>query len=122
MVGFLGALIPGAYADLAQGSDQRIGLIRGPIHFDFLLLLTPQVRNAFDFAAKDGLQITHPQAKWLVLGWGSQGVYTTTGGVADIKVSVALKAALGDASVIRLDLTGDLQGVAGVTWLDLSNA
>ncbi len=68
MVGFLDALIPGAHADLAQGSYQRIGLIRGPIHFDFLLPLTPQVQDAFGFATKDGLQVAHPQAKWLVLG------------------------------------------------------
>ncbi|MFM2365859.1 MAG: hypothetical protein RIR95_466 [Pseudomonadota bacterium] len=122
IAGFVGALIPGAHADLVQGSDQRIGLIRGPIHFDFLLPLTPQVQDAFGFATKDGLQVAHPQAKWLVLGWGAQGFYTTTGGMAEIKASVALKAALGDASVIRLDLAGDLQGVTGVTWLDLSNA
>ena len=43
-VGFAGAIVPGRHADLPAGSDVLIGLARAPIHYDFLLPLSPELR------------------------------------------------------------------------------
>ena len=45
----LGALLPGGHIDLPQGRDVTIGLLRGPIHYDLLLPLSPDLRARYDF-------------------------------------------------------------------------
>ena len=77
-------LIPGPGPDLSGPPARQIGLLQGPIHTDILFPLTPEVRETFTFAEPAGVPINHPDAQWLILGWGSAAFYTTAGTYADI--------------------------------------
>ncbi len=115
-------LVPGPGTDLSGPLTRKIGLIEGPIHTDILLPLTPELRAAFAFAESAGVPVQHPEAEWLMFGWGSRAFYTTAGTYADITASAVLTAATGDSSVIRLDLTGTLTPMENLRFLQLSEA
>jgi uncharacterized protein (TIGR02117 family) len=115
-------LIPGPGPDLSGPPAQRIGLIQGPIHTDILFPLTPEIRAQFAFAEAAGVPLNHPNAEWLILGWGSAAFYTTAGTYADITTSAVLTAASGDNAVIRLDALGPLPPLDNLRFLDLSQA
>lgn len=102
-----------------------VGLLRGPIHYDFLLPLDPVTRQAFGFAADQrGVPVRHPDARWLVVGWGSEAFYTTAGSYSDISAASLWRAATGDGSVMRLDVWGDLAGqeIPGLSWIRVTPA
>ena len=83
-------------------------LVRGPIHYDFLLPLDAQTREHFAFLRADGFDLDHQQAQWLVMGWGGRDFYTTTGTYRDVNARAVWRGVTGDASVMRVDLAGDL--------------
>lgn len=113
-------LIPGPGADLSGPTPRQIGLLQGPIHTDILFPLTPETRARFAFAEAAGVPLSHPNARWLVFGWGSAAFYTTAGTYADITASAVLTAATGDDAVIRLDALGPLPPLPNLRFLDLS--
>ena len=76
--GLFGGLVPGAVANVHGGPVVEIGLARGPIHYDFLLPLTDDIRQRFAFAEAAGVPISHPKAKWVVVGWGARQFYMRT--------------------------------------------
>lgn len=115
-------LIPGPGPDLSGPSARTIGLLQGPIHTDILFALTPDIRARFAFAEAAGVPLTHPDAEWLVFGWGSAAFYTTAGTYADITASAVLTAATGDDAVIRLDVLGPLPPMENLRFLRLSEA
>ncbi len=117
-----GALIQGPGRDLLGPHAHTIGLIQGPIHTDILLPLTPDVRARFAFAETSGVPLSDPRAAWLLVGWGAHSFYTTAGTYADITASAVLTAAVGDASVLRLDALGPLPDMPELTFLSLSDA
>lgn len=117
----IGAMIPGERADLPGGTENLIGLLRGPIHFDFLLPLSPDLRARYGFAEAAGVPVSNPQAEWLVLGWGAQEFYTTAGSFGEITASAVFSGITGDASVIHLDVAGDVSGLEGISYLTLSD-
>ncbi|WP_426033827.1 TIGR02117 family protein [Cypionkella sp. TWP1-2-1b2] len=122
VVGFVGALIPGKHADLAPGTDVLIGLARAPIHYDFLLPMSPELRARYGFAASAGVPIHAPEAEWLLVGWGSQAFYTTAGSYADMQPGAVFTAITGDKAVLHLDVAGDVASVAGIEYFTLSDA
>lgn len=113
-------LVPGPKADLSGPLTRQIGLLQGVIHTDILIPLTPETRARFGFAEAAGVPLNHPEARWLVLGWGSAGFYTTAGTYADITASAVLTAATGDDAVIRLDALGPLEPAENLRFLHLS--
>jgi uncharacterized protein (TIGR02117 family) len=113
-------LIPGPGPDYRDSYTRRIGLIQGPIHTDILLPLAPETRTRFAFAEAAGVPLNHPDAEWLMLGWGSAAFYTTAGTYADITASAVLTAATGDEAVIRLDALGPLPKMENLSFLNLS--
>lgn len=115
-------LIPGAGPDFSGPATRQIGLLHGPIHTDILFPLTPEVRQRFAFARGAGVPLTHPQAEWLVLGWGSAAFYTSAGTYADITAGAVVTAATGDTAVIRLDVLGPLPPLENLRFLRLSEA
>ena len=115
-------LIPGPGPDLSGPATHRIGLLQGPIHTDILFPLTPEVRTRFAFAEAAGVPLSHPDAQWLVFGWGSAAFYTTAGTYADITASAVLTAASGDDAVIRLDALGALPPMENLRFLNVSEA
>jgi uncharacterized protein (TIGR02117 family) len=115
-------LIAGPGPELSGPATRQIGLLQGPIHTDILFPLTPEVRTRFAFAEAAGVPLSHPDAQWLVFGWGSAAFYTTAGTYADITASAVLTAASGDDAVIRLDALGTLPPLPNLRFLDLSEA
>lgn len=106
-----GALIPGRVQDAPerQGPPVTILLAAGPIHYDFLLPLTPETRTAFAALDLHGLPVTAPGAEWLIVGWGAREFYTTTGSYADLSTAAIWRSFTGDASVLRVDVIGPLR-------------
>ena len=115
-------LIPGPGPDLSGPATRQIGLLQGPIHTDILFPLTPEVRTRFAFAEAAGVPLSHPDAQWLVFGWGSAAFYTTAGTYADITASAVRTAASGDDAVIRLDALGALPPLENLRFLNVSEA
>jgi len=116
----LGAVLPGARAEIAPGTEHLIGLVRGPIHYDFLLPLSPELRERYGFAAAAGVPVDHPNAEWLLLGWGAAGFYSTVGSYADLNAFALLRGVLGDSAVMHLDVAGDVSQIDGIAYLTLS--
>ncbi|WP_374433135.1 DUF2459 domain-containing protein [Tabrizicola sp.] len=115
-------LFPGPGPDFSGPVTRQIGLLQGPIHTDILFPLTPETRARFAFAEAAGVPLNHPDAQWLVFGWGSAAFYTTAGTYADITASAVLTAATGDDAVIRLDALGPLPEMDNLRFLDISDA
>jgi hypothetical protein len=72
-----------------------VGLVAGPVHYDFLLPLIGAVRDRFAFAEQADVPVRHPDAKWLIVGWGARGFDTSTVTLADIAPGTVLRAAVG---------------------------
>ena len=119
----IGALWPGRVSDVAAtGADRDIRLIAGPIHYDFLLPLTPEVIATFSFVEEAGVPIRHPEARWLSVGWGSEAFYTQTGTYADLSLPVIWRAATGDSSVLRFEVLGTLPEHPAIRPITLDTA
>jgi len=118
----LGGLIPGRTVDLRPGDAVEIGLLYGPIHVDFLLPATPETRAALRFAAGAGVPIGNPEVAHVIVGWGARDFYTTAGSFADITPGPTWRAVTGDASVLRVDVTGPLPAGFRPPRLRLSQA
>lgn len=116
----VGALIPGSHADLPAGTERLIGLVRGPIHYDFLLPMSPELRAHYGFAETAGVPVNAVQAEWLVVGWGAEGFYTTVGTYADLNAAAVVKGITGDSAVMHLDVAGDVSQLQGIAYLTLS--
>ncbi|SLN63086.1 hypothetical protein TRL7639_03540 [Falsiruegeria litorea R37] len=107
------AATAGALVNLADGQLDREGeteilLVSGQIHYDFLLPLTPLTRRQFARLAKYGQPLNHPDAQWLLIGWGAREFYTTTGNYSDVSAKAVMRGIFGDTSVIRTDVLGRL--------------
>ncbi len=118
----LGAILPGPHPQIEGAPTARIALARGPIHYDILLPLTDATRAAFAFAEAAGVPLSDPNARYLIVGWGSRGFYTTTGTYADLTLRKIWDAATGDSGVLHLDVAGDLAHVPDLVWLRASDA
>lgn len=109
LAALLGAMIPSRRQERSTAFPQHdILLLSGPIHYDILLPLNQAVRERFDFAQNAGLALDQPLARWLVVGWGAQDFYTSTGTYGDVEARAVLRGIFGDRSVMRLDLAGDI--------------
>jgi len=104
----LGGLIPGSATQIPDDgrAEVEIGLIAGPIHYDFLLPATPATRAALGFAQHAGVPVDAPWAEHLLVGWGARGFYTTVGTYADITAGPVIRAITGDRAVMRVDVVG----------------
>lgn len=105
----IGAFVPTRATQVAPDQDTTwIILIRGQIHYDILLPVDPQTRAQFEFVQDAGVPLDHVNARWLSVGWGSEAFYTTAGRYRDISAGAVLRAATGDAGVIRFEVYGPL--------------
>ena len=101
------AFVPGARSDVEFDDEQvTIYLVRGPIHYDFLLPLDDQTTTRFDWLQRGGVAMDNPDAEWLVVGWGGQEFYTTVGTYSDVEMRAVWRGITGDNSVIRVSLAG----------------
>lgn len=106
VAGLIGGVIPSVGA--APGDDVEIRLVGTAIHYDFLLPVTPETRAAFGFAARAGVPVEAPDAAWILAGWGARDFYTATGAYSDMEIGPVWRAVSGDASVLRVEVWGDV--------------
>lgn len=104
----LGAVINTSGGTRETPNEVEVLLIAGPIHYDFLLPLNEATLARFSELEAHGLPIRHPNARWLLIGWGAREFYTTTGSYSDVNPRAILRGVFGDSSVIRADVLGDL--------------
>ena len=96
-------------------------LVRGPIHYDFLLPLDEPTLERLGWLGATGVALDHPGAAFLVVGWGGEEFYTTTGDYTDVSAKAVWKGVTGDASVMRVGLAGPIQADWPVERLSLSD-
>ena len=102
----LGGLIPDKTGRLPVSDDiTEIVLINGPIHYDILVPID-MARQDFAWLSAHGIALDHPQVQWLVLGWGAQEFYTSTGTYTDVSARAIWRGVTGDSAVIRVSVAG----------------
>ena len=103
IAGLIGAAIPGQSRDWPGEATVGIRLAFTPIHTDLLLPIDDDLRARFAFADSAGVGILHPEARWLLVGWGARDYYTAQTVDSALPIGVILRAIGGDSSVIRLE-------------------
>ena len=111
LAGTLGTFVPHPFVNepVSKGSEtasQRILILANPIHTDIAVRLDPDVIAAFSFLEDAGIQLHHPDAQWLIFGWGGRSFYMETPTWADLKLMPVLRSVTRDRSVMHVDLAG----------------
>lgn len=123
LASLIGAVIPSGPSERVDAPrDISIRLVPGPIHYDFLLPLTPETRTVFAGLADAGVPVARPEAAWVLVGWGSEAFYTSVGTYRDLSFSAIWRAAIGDASVLRVDVYGAFEPADWTREVRLSHA
>ncbi|WP_439602675.1 TIGR02117 family protein [Devosia sp.] len=122
----LGAVIPHpAVFEQPDGTPlaRRLLMVSNPIHTDIAIPLNAQSLTALPFLATTGLPIDHPEARWLLIGWGGRAFYLETPSFAEMKPGPTFKALTLDRSVMHVDVLGAVdEANPMVTSVDLSEA
>ncbi|MBX4876503.1 TIGR02117 family protein [Rhizobium bangladeshense] len=92
----------------ASSAAHRVLLLSGPIHTDIAIPLYEETRAAFSFLDDPDFPLSHPNAEWLVVGWGGRAFYLETPTWAEVKPLPVLRALTIDRSVLHLDLAGHI--------------
>ncbi|MBS1183707.1 MAG: urease-associated protein [Proteobacteria bacterium] len=120
-----GAVIPRPLLSPLEASSgsadlRRILVLSGPIHTDIAIPLDDTTRSAFSFLDAAGVPVGHPQARWLIVGWGGRAFYLETPTWADLKPLPVLRALTIDRSVMHVDVAGNaLASQPGVDAFDV---
>lgn len=120
IAGTLGTFIPRPlYTDTpsnpTEAFPRRILVLSNPIHTDIAVKLDPDIIAAFGFLEEAGIQLHHPDARWLIFGWGGRAFYLETPTWADLKPMPVLRALTRDQSVMHVDLAGAID--ESQTWV-----
>ncbi|MGG7578701.1 TIGR02117 family protein [Rhizobium sp. Nf11,1] len=100
----------------------RILLLSGSIHTDIAIPLDEETRAAFSFLDEPDFPLGHPNAEWLVIGWGGRAFYLETPTWAELKPLPVLRALTIDRSVLHVDLAGHIaEPQPDVTAFDISD-
>lgn len=122
----LGMVIPtpGAYQPPAGAvRDKRILVLSNSIHTDIAVPLDEHSLGALPFLSGTGLPLDHPDARWLLIGWGGRAFYLETPSLADMKPGPTFKALTIDTSVMHVDVLGEVdQANPAVVAVDLTSA
>ncbi|WP_455273347.1 TIGR02117 family protein [Rhizobium herbae] len=101
-------LWPAAKADTVTGETHRILVLANPIHTDIAIPIDAETLARFPFLAEIGMPVTHPNARWLVFGWGGRAFYIETPAWSELKPMPLFKGLTLDRSVIHADVAGDI--------------
>ncbi|MBX5137831.1 TIGR02117 family protein [Rhizobium lentis] len=100
----------------------RILLLSGSIHTDIAIPLDEETRAAFSFLDEPDFPLGHPNAEWLVIGWGGRAFYLETPTWAELKPLPVLRALTIDRSVLHVDLAGHIaEPQSDVTAFDIGD-
>lgn len=121
----LGTLIPypDVYASVSQSMPgKRILVVANTIHTDIAIPADPQTLAALGFLADTGLPIAHPDAQWLLIGWGGRSFYLETPTLADIRPGPTFRALTIDSSVMHVDVLAQVDETApGILAMPVSD-
>ena len=87
----------------------RILVLSNPIHTDFAIPATPDIRERFGFLADAGLDTGNPDVRYVIFGWGGRAFYLETPTWSQVKAAPVLKALTLDASVMHVDVAGAIK-------------
>jgi uncharacterized protein (TIGR02117 family) len=91
-----------------EGSAHRILVLTNPIHTDIAIPIDEAVRERFAFLGDAGMAAAHPDARWLIFGWGGRAFYLETPTWSELKAGPVLKALTVDRSVLHVDVAGEI--------------
>ncbi|MBS9721896.1 TIGR02117 family protein [Tianweitania sp. BSSL-BM11] len=97
---------PPAPVSRAEPKPREILILSNPIHTDIALRLDAETLAQFGFLEDAGVQLHHPDAQWLIFGWGGRSFYMETPTWADLKPMPLFKGLTIDHSVMHVDLAG----------------
>lgn len=101
-------LWPGAKPDTVMGERHRILVLANPIHTDIAIPIDAETLTRFPFLGESGMPVAHPDARWLVFGWGGRAFYIETPAWSELKPMPLFKGLTLDRSVIHADVGGDI--------------
>lgn len=101
-------LWPAAKAHAGAGEKHRILVLANPIHTDIAVPITAETLARFPFLGESGMPVAHPNARWLVFGWGGRAFYIETPAWSELKPVPLLKGLTIDRSVIHADVAGEI--------------
>jgi uncharacterized protein (TIGR02117 family) len=107
----LGTLVPRPLLDPAASGEQatrHILVLASPIHTDIAVPIDRKTLAAFSFLRDAGLPVDHPDARWMLFGWGSRAYYMATPELSDTSFGPLFKALTLDASVMHVEILGAL--------------
>ena len=112
-----------ATAAVTTAVGERILILSGPIHTDIAIPLNDETRARFDFAGEAGVPLDHPEARWVIFGWGGRSFYLETPTWSDLKPMPVFKALTVDRSVMHVDIAGPIvEPQPSVASVDLDRA
>lgn len=101
-------LWPVAKAGTAVGETHRILVLSNPIHTDIAIPVTAETLARFPFLSESGMPVAHPDARWLIFGWGGRAFYIETPAWSDLKPVPLFKGLTLDRSVVHADVAGEI--------------
>lgn len=109
-----GTVIPRPF--LPRSSSANMGaagveilVLSNPIHTDIAVSLTEQTKASFADLAVGGIPIEHPDARWIIFGWGGRSFYIETPTWADIKPAPVFRALTLDRAVMHVKVAGEIE-------------
>ncbi|ESY66599.1 TIGR02117 family protein [Mesorhizobium sp. M0051] len=108
----LGALVPRplwrSAAAAAPAATHRILVLKNPIHTDIAIPIDDAVRQRFHFLVDAGIPADSPEVRYIVFGWGGRAFYLETPTWSELKAVPVMKALTVDASVMHVEVAGDI--------------
>ncbi|OCP36384.1 urease-associated protein [Ensifer sp. LC163] len=112
-----------AAAVVSAAAGERILILSGPIHTDIAIPLNEETRARFAFAGEAGVPLDHPEARWLIFGWGGRSFYLETPTWSELKPMPVVRALTLDRSVMHVDIAGAIvEPQPSVESVDLERA
>jgi len=109
----IGALWAAPASDEPRAVPTReVLLAHGPIHYDLLIPIDDISGPRFAALETRGLPLSHPDARWLVIGWGARKFYTETPTYRELKPGNVWRGIIGDDAVLRIDVIGPIAPTA----------
>ena len=100
----------------------RILVLSNPIHTDIAIRLDAETRSRFSFLEDSGMPLAHPDARWLIFGWGGRAFYIETPTWADLKPLPLMKGLTIDRSVMHVGIAGEIAEPADyITGFDIDS-
>jgi len=107
----LGTLVPRPLwrtANASTAATRHILMLKNPIHTDIAIPVDDRVRQRFHFLVDAGIPADSPEVRYIVFGWGGRAFYLETPTWSGLKAVPVLKALTLDASVMHVDVAGDI--------------